>query len=82
MAAAFIPLATSAIGAIAGANKSATPAGPSNAEQQSNFGFDSSGFTVSTGSSKASGAQIGGTMIPWLLIAGAAVVVVLLWKRL
>lgn len=79
--AAFIPLAAAGINAIGGAAKGA-PAGPSRADQQAsvNLGFDSSGFTVSTGSSKANGASYGGS-IPWLWIIGGAAVLLLIWKR-
>ena len=49
--------------------------------------FDASNWTVSTGSSKASATNASGSAgslgnIPWLYIAGALAVGVLLWKKL
>ncbi|MGZ5817895.1 MAG: hypothetical protein ACXWJD_04025 [Burkholderiaceae bacterium] len=42
-------------------------------------GFNSSGWTVSTGSSKALGAGVA-TISPWMIAAGA-VVLFILWKK-
>lgn len=54
----------------------AMPAGRSNADFGGSFGFDNSGWTVATGQGKASA-----TAIPWMAIAAAAVVVLILLRR-
>lgn len=68
-----------AIAAALQASKSGAPAGPSSNYSPTSSMFDSSGWTVSTGNSKASGA--GASTVPWTLLAVAAVVVALIWKR-
>lgn len=55
---------------------SAMPAGPSRADFNGSFAFDNSGWTVATGQGKASA-----TAIPWMAIAAAAVVVLILLRR-
>ena len=51
------------------------------------FGLNSSGWNVSTGSSKMSastatgaGSSAGGSAFPWMLVGGALIAAVVLWK--
>ena len=71
-----MPLAGSAINAAVGGTAKNSPAGPSRAEQMASIGMDFSGWTVSTGNSKAEGATTGITVPPWLMLGAAVLVAV------
>lgn len=54
------------------------PVGFSRSDQVSSVGIDFSGWTVSTGSSKANGATTGMNLPPWLIFGVAALAAVIL----
>lgn len=77
---AWVPLAASAISAVAGAGKS-SPAGPAVADQQSEIGVDFSGWNVTTGGSKSDSTAGDGLSIPPWLIFGVVGLLALAWIK-
>ena len=72
--------------AAGGGVSSSSSAGPATATGINTItpAFDASNWTVATSGSKSSptNSSGGGVAVPWMLVAGAALIGVLLWKRL
>lgn len=73
--------ALSSLGTLAPTGGAGGAAGPSKVDGVTSItpAFDTSNWTVATGSAKANGGAIA---LPWMLIVGAALVGLVLWKKL